>query len=157
MKKIVIIGIGNILLKDDGIGIHIINELNKLKDDKELKEIEFIDGGTSTLDMLKHFQENDIVIIIDALRSGLKPGTIYKLKPEDINDTILCDLSIHDVQIVDIVKLANIMGYNPKIIIFGIEPKNIGYGIEISEELLNKTYEFIVIIKKEISLFFNSV
>jgi len=130
-----IIGIGNILLKDDGIGIYTIKELEKYS---LPSNIELVDGGTSTLDMLKYFMDFKNIIIVDSLRGGNTPGTVYKLIPEDIKNYKKENLSIHDVQILDVIKIANLMGYNPRVTIYGIEPNDIRLGMEISDLLISK-------------------
>lgn len=148
MDKLLVIGIGNILLRDDGIGIHIINELQK---EKLKYDIDLIDGGTSTLDLLGYFVENDKIIIVDSLKGGHPPGTIYKITPEELGSYIKANSSLHDVQVLDIVKQANFMGYFPKVIIIGIEPEEIFYDMDLSETLNNEIPNIINIIKEEIN------
>lgn len=149
MKKIAIIGIGNILLKDDGVGVHTIKQL----ENEELPStIELVDGGTSTLDMLSYFLDFEKVIVIDCLRAGYEPGTIYRIRPEDITSFKKESLSIHDVQILDVVKMANMLGKYPKVVIFGIEPKEICFDLEMSNEMKTKMPEIIKHIKKELNI-----
>lgn len=148
MEKLSVIGIGNILLRDDGIGIHIINELQK---EKFKNNIDLIDGGTSTLDLLGYFVENDKIIIVDSLKGGHPPGTIYKITPEELGSYIKANSSLHDVQVLDIVKQANFMGHFPKVTIIGIEPEEIFYDMDLSETLNNEIPNIINIIKEEIN------
>lgn len=149
MKDTIILGIGNILLKDDGIGVHIVN---KLEEENLPSTIELVDGGTSTLDTLNYFLEYGQVIVIDSLRAGYEPGTIYKIKPEDIKNYKKENLSIHDVQILDVVKMANMLGKNPDVIIFGIEPEEINFDTEMTECMKSKIPEVINLIKKELKI-----
>ena len=120
MKDTVILGIGNVLLKDDGVGVYTIREL---ENEKLPSTIELVDGGTSTLDTLSYFLDYKKVIVVDCLKAGYEPGTIYKINPEDIKNYKSENLSIHDVQILDVVKIANMLGKFPKVVIFGIEPE----------------------------------
>lgn len=149
MRKTVILGIGNILLKDDGIGIHIVKQI---EDEKFPSTIEVVDGGTSTLDTLSYFLEYENVIVIDSLKAGYEPGTIYKIKPEEIKNYKRENLSIHDVQILDVVKLANMYGKHPDVTIFGIEPKEISFDTEMTECMKMKIPEVINLIKKELNI-----
>ncbi|HVP37397.1 MAG TPA: hydrogenase maturation protease, partial [Terriglobales bacterium] len=81
VKKILVVGIGNLLLTDEGVGVHVIQELSKLK----LPEgVELADIGTASFDLLTFMEGKDKVIIIDALVSDDKPGTLYHLSPEDL-------------------------------------------------------------------------
>lgn len=147
MKDIVVIGIGNILLKDDGVGVRTIEALER---ENLPTAVKLVDGGTSTLDMLGLFQEYRKVIVVDALKAGLAPGSIYKIKPEDIKNYRKENLSIHDVQILDVVKMANMMGSFPNVVIFGIEPEEITYSLEMSESIKNKIPEVVGHIKREL-------
>jgi len=149
VKDTIIIGIGNILLQDDGVGIRVIEQL-----ENEIlpSTIELVDGGTSTLDTLGFFLDYKKVIIVDCLKAGLEPGTIYKIRPEDIKDYKKENLSIHDVQILEVVKMANMMDKYPEVIIFGIEPEKISLNLEMTEIMISKIPEIICIIKKELQI-----
>lgn len=149
MKKYAVIGIGNILRKDDGVGVHVIKELEKQLDNSF---VELVDGGTSTLDMLGYFLDYEKVVVIDCLRAGYKPGTIYKIKPEEIKDYNKENLSIHDVQILDVVKIANMFGKYPQVMIFGVEPKEISFDLEISDTIKNKIPEVVNLVKLELNI-----
>ena len=149
MKDTVIIGIGNILLQDDGVGVHVIKQL---ENEKLPSTIELVDGGTSTLDTLGFFLDYKKVIVVDCLRAGLKPGTIYKIKPEDIKNYQKENLSIHDVQILDVVQMANMMNKYPEVVIFGIEPEKISLDLEMTEIMVSKIPEIIRNIKKELEI-----
>jgi len=149
MKDTVIIGIGNILLQDDGVGVHVITQL---ENEMLPSTIELVDGGTSTLDTLGYFLDYKKVIVVDCLRAGLEPGTIYKIKPEDIKTYQKENLSIHDVQILDVVKMANMMGQYPEVVIFGIEPQTIAVNLTMTDLMKAKIPELIAHIKKELLL-----
>lgn len=152
MKNTVVIGIGNILLKDDGVGVYVIEQL---ENENLPITIELVDGGTSTLDTLSYFLEYNKVIIVDCLKAGNKPGTIYKINPEDIKNYQKENLSIHDVQILDVVKMANMLGKFPEVVIFGIEPQVICLETELSENIKNKIPEIIKHIKAELNIYCN--
>jgi len=147
MKDTIIIGIGNILLQDDGVGVHVIE---RLENEKLPSTVELVDGGTSTLDTLGFFLDYKKVIVVDSLKAGLEPGTIYKIKPEDIKNYKKENLSIHDVQILDVVKMANMMDKYPEVVIFGIEPEKISLNLEMTETMISKIPEIIFNIKKEL-------
>lgn len=149
IKDTVIIGIGNILLQDDGVGVHVIKQL---ENEKLPSTIELVDGGTSTLDTLGFFLDYNKVIVVDCLRAGLEPGTIYKIKPEDIINYKKENLSIHDVQILDVVKMANMLNKYPEVVIFGIEPEKIAVDLEMTKIMVSKIPEIILNIKKELNI-----
>ena len=74
MKDVVVIGIGNILQRDDGMGVHVVKQL---ENEGLPSTIELVDGGTATLSLLSYFMKYKKIIIIDSLKGGLAPGTIY--------------------------------------------------------------------------------
>lgn len=152
MKTTTILGIGNLLLKDDGIGIHLIQELEKL-DYGRIYNVELVDGGTCILDLLDVFAKSERVIVLDSLKGGHDPGTIYKLTPEELGSYIKANTSLHDVQILDIVKDAKLLGYNPQVVIIGIEPAEIIYDLELSPVISEQIPRIIDVIKKEITIY----
>lgn len=130
MKKTAVLGIGNILLRDDGVGVRVVE---KLQAKGSLpKEVELVDGGTSTMDMLGFFLTNDYIIIVDSLAGGHPPGTIYRLTPEQLGTYANFDVSLHDVQILDLVKMAAMFGKTPEVTIIGIEPEEITESMDLS-------------------------
>ena len=158
-KKIVILGLGNILLKDEGIGVHIAQELGK----RSLpKNIEVIDGGTSSLDILLSAKNVGKLIIIDALRGGEKPGTIYRLCPKDLpcfsasgqNKSARAGnyVSVHQINLLEALTIAEEAGNAPQeTVIIGIEPKEIGWGLGVTSGIKQKTAKIINTVLKEVS------
>ncbi|QNB46779.1 hydrogenase maturation protease [Thermanaerosceptrum fracticalcis] len=132
MKKTAVLGIGNILLQDDGIGIRVVE---KLKEKGSLPYVDIVDGGTSTLDMLDLFLDNERVVIVDSLKGGYSPGTIYRLKPEQLGSYYSSEISLHDTQVLDLIRLAAMMGKYPEVIIIGVEPKEIKESLELTPEI----------------------
>jgi hydrogenase maturation protease len=149
MESVAVIGIGNILRQDDGMGVHVVRQLEQ-EDLPSTTQV--VDGGTSTLNLLGYFLDYPRIIIVDCLRGGFEPGTIYKLKPQDLTHHKEEHLSIHDVQILDVVKMANLMGAFPDVIIFGIEPEALAFDLEMSILMRKKIPEVIQYIKKELNL-----
>ena len=146
--RLAIIGVGNLLLKDEGIGVHIAHALQQIDIPHDIK---IIDGGTS-LDLPYYLKDVDRLIIIDAVKAGGKPGTIYRLHPGDLNIESEGTLSVHELGLEQSLKIMSLMGSEPKeIVIIGIEPKEIGWGTELSTELQQKIPEIVNIVLGEIS------
>ena len=147
--RIVIIGVGNLLLKDEGIGIHAVKALQ----DIDLPaDIQLIDGGTSP-DLIAYTRADDKIIIIDAARAGGEPGAIYRFKPEDLAEEKAALASSHEMGVLENLKLMTLSGNQPRdIIIIGIEPGEIDFGTELSPELEKKLPKIIEIVLKEIGL-----
>jgi hydrogenase maturation protease len=115
-EKILILGIGNYLLGDEGIGVHTINELQKT----ELPEnVDVIDGGTGGFHLLEYMREYKKIIMIDATLDNKTPGTVSVLKPRFSSD-FPKSLSAHDIGLKDLLDTAGLLGDNPEIILITI-------------------------------------
>ena len=135
--NIAILGIGNILLSDEGIGVHAIN---KLKDEYEFPEyVKLIDGGTMGLDLLPFFEGNDKVLIIDAVNFRKEPGTIDIIEGDKIPAFLTSKLSVHQIGLPDMLFAARLMGITPtEMCLIGMQPKSMESGTELSEEIKEK-------------------
>jgi hydrogenase maturation protease len=146
--SITVLGIGNLLLRDEGIGIHLVQ---RLADQVDAKTVNVIDGGT-TPDILSLVDSTvDKLIIVDAAVLGGKPGTIYRFHTGDLDSSSSAPVSLHELGIVDSLKLMNAFGTYPKeVTILGVEPKVIDYGLELSPELEEAMPRLMELIMKEI-------
>lgn len=153
-RKVAIMGVGNTLHKDEGVGIHVINALEKEKKRYEdLKDVELIDGGTAGLLLIKLIEDFDTVFIVDAALGGGKPGDIYVLSPEELAQSPESQhlFSSHDIDLTYTLKVGKELGVQTDIIIIGVEPKEYGtHGLNLSHELSNKIPEIIEVIVEEI-------
>jgi hydrogenase maturation protease len=131
--RITILGIGNLLLKDEGVGVHCIQ---RLADRVNAEEVNLVDGGT-TPDILSLVGTAiDKLIIVDAAVVGNEPGTIYRFSADDLASNAAQAVSLHELGVADNLKLMKVFGNCPRIVtIFGVEPKVIDYGMELSPEL----------------------
>jgi hydrogenase maturation protease len=145
--RTVVIGVGNLLMKDEGIGIHAVKALQEM----ELPDsVTIIDGGTSP-DVIACTRTGDKLIIVDAARAGGEPGAIYRFQPDDLEDSAGEVLSVHDLGVPHNLRLMLLTGSGPsKVVIIGIEPKEIDWGTELSSELESKIPEIIAVVLREI-------
>ncbi len=147
-KKIVIIGIGNLLLKDEGIGIHVINELEKYK---LPSNVEIYDGGTGGFKLIDLMHGAKRVIFIDAVETGKAPGTITTFKSEDVRSMYpKKKYSLHNTDLLEVIKMVELLEHPPEIEIMGIQPKTINYGTTLSRELTDSIHDIISTIYNEI-------
>ncbi len=147
--KIVVIGVGNLLLKDEGIGVHTIKALQEVNIPHEVK---VIDGGTSP-DLIAYSEAGDKLIIIDAAKAGGKPGTIYRFQPHDLSSEAEGVRSAHELGVEQSLKMMRLIGNEPKeIVIIGVEPKEIDWGTELSAELQQKIPQIIEVVLREIGV-----
>lgn len=149
MPRIVVIGVGNLLLQDEGVGIHAIRSLQEMNLPSDIK---LVDGGTSP-DLIAYTKAGDKMIIIDSAKTGGEPGTIYRFKPEDLVGGKGNLASAHEMGVVENLKLMELTGNKPKeTVIIGIEPTTIDWGTELSSELKEKLPNLIKVVLKEIGV-----
>lgn len=149
MKKVAVIGIGNILLGDDGVGVRVVEELRKRKLPENVK---IYDGATSGLRIINFLVDVDKGIIVDAVRGGKSPGNIYRFPIEEaLNKPSI--ISLHDIDFVFAYKVSrDVLGLTRDITIIGIEPERIERGLELSEKVKKAVPEAVKLILKELSL-----
>lgn len=146
--RIAVLGIGNLLLQDEGVGIHLVQ---RLADKVNLPGVKIIDGGTAP-DILS-LVDNDIdkLIIVDAAVAGGKPGTIYRFNTDDLESASVAPVSLHELGVVDSLKLMSLLGNRPQAVtILGIEPEVIDFGLELSPALEAKMPRIMELVLEEI-------
>lgn len=123
MRRVLILGIGNMLRGDDGLGVHIVRQMQE--SGIPLPEgVELLDGGTAGFDLLGLIDGFDKIVIVDALNADDRPGSIYRFTPEHAVSRG-ARFSLHEVGIMEVIRTLNIMDHNPEIEFVGIVPENI--------------------------------
>ena len=158
MKKIGVIGIGNPLRRDDGIGIVLLEKLIEIKDEFP-DGIAFIDGGTGGMNLLHLLVRFDVVVIIDAVNFDGNIGESKLFTTEDVySKKTQINISTHESDILKIIYLSRKLGENPdEIFIFGIQPKDTSYGQDFSSELQQKVEPLSVSLQNEITSIFSKM
>lgn len=131
-RPVLILGIGNILLSDEGAGIRAVEYL---RDNYTLPEdVETVDGGTVGIELLPFIEGRSLIIIADAVNTGHSHGTVTKI--EDLPAYFKHRTSPHQLGITDVLALASLSETTPpKTLLFGIEPKSLDTGIGLSPEV----------------------
>lgn len=140
--KTLILGVGNILQKDEGIGVRAVEILQErfgIRDD-----VRIIDGGTMGLDLLPFIEGYDKILIIDAVNTDGKPGTIIRIEGDAVPRFLSTKLSVHQIGLPDMLSAATMMGIMPEeVCLIGIQPETIETGIELSESIERKMEDII--------------
>jgi hydrogenase maturation protease len=126
-SAILIAGVGNLLLSDDGVGIHAVRELEK----SPLPGVTIVDLGTAVWHGLAFLESAGRVLIIDAARGGRPPGTVY-LFDEPGSGEISSLGSIHALGLREAARLLLAEGTAPPMTVLGVEPASLSYGMELS-------------------------
>lgn len=151
MKELLVLGVGNILMMDEGIGVHAVHEL--IKDKKRWPEdrLELIDGGTFTQDIFYLFTEFERILVLDIVKAGNPPGTIYRLEEQDLRQNQKQTLSLHDIDLLDSLTMAELAsGRKAALQVLGIEPEKIDWGMALTPTLEKKFPHYVALVKKEV-------
>lgn len=148
-KDIVVIGLGNLLLSDEGIGIHLIRRLSRQQD--KFPSVDFIDAGSAGMNLLHLIANRKKAIIIDCAKMGVKSGTMKRFTPDEVQSVKqLSQYSLHEADILRVINLSRQLGECPQKIVFsGIEPETLSPSQELSETLSAKIVSYAEDICKE--------
>jgi hydrogenase maturation protease len=145
--NVLILGIGNILLSDEGVGVKAVEELQNRYDCSDAVEI--VDGGTSGIELLPYFDDRSHILIIDAVRTGNKPGAIVRI--DDPPAFFQNKISPHQIGLADVLGIAIITDSMPKnVTLFGIEPKQLSTGLELSPEVAGNLSQLVDMVVDEL-------
>ena len=124
------LGIGNILLRDEGIGVRVVEAMEGM----ELPaDCEAVDGGTSGADLVDVVANRQKVIVVDAMRADEPPGTVFRMTLDDLITEAKDSVSIHEFGIVDTFTMAGHLGLMPQqVVVYGVQPGDISPGLELS-------------------------
>ena len=132
-RKILILGVGNLLLKDDGFGVHLVNAL---KENDFPENVTLLEAGTVSHQLIPLLHEVDHLIVIDVVEAGDVPGSLFRFSPEDIKFKTERKVSLHQISLIDVLHMAELTGRKPKTVIIGVQPKDTtSWSLELSDEL----------------------
>jgi hydrogenase maturation protease len=128
---ILVMGLGNVLLRDEGVGVR---ALERLVERYALpKEVQALDGGTMGLDLLPYVERASALLILDAVQTGQPPGSLVRLEGDEIPATLALKLSVHQVGFQELLAASLFRGTMPaRIVLWGIEPATIEWGLDLS-------------------------
>ena len=127
VNRILIAGVGNELLSDDGVGVHAVRELQK----DPIPGVEIIEIGTAILHGLRFLEDADRVLVIDAAQGGRAPGAVYLFEPADDAR----DRAVNSVHALGLREAAGFLMAGrpaPKFTVLGVEPESLDYGMNLS-------------------------
>jgi hydrogenase maturation protease len=121
--QITIMGVGNILYRDEGVGIRAIERIEELYDLPD--HIVPVDGGVLGVNLMGVISQADKLIVIDAVYNGGQPGDLHRLAGDQIPKRIVAKNSLHQVDMLEALTLVSAIDRHPETVIVGIEPQDI--------------------------------
>jgi len=146
---VVVIGVGNYILGDDGFGIHVIRKMMEMD---EFEDVRIVDAMTNSAMLLEAMDGEDRAIIVDAIDMGQKEGVVvFRFNPnrEDFPSDIM--LSLHDLHFRDVIMMARgVYNLPDEVVIVGVKPEKVEFSLELSDRCLSYVDQVIEVVKKEI-------
>ena len=147
-KKVLVLGIGNVLMTDEGLGVR---ALEAVRDGYRLPPgVRCVDGGTMGLALLDLIKEFPSVIVIDAVKSGSEPGTILTIRGKDIPASAGIRPSAHGLGVKEMMALAEFEGFQPDISVIGMEPKDVSPGLGLTPLVKKRLSALVEAVIKEL-------
>ena len=147
--NVLVLGLGNILLRDEGMGVRVVR---RLADNYRFPpQVTLLDGGTSGMELMGPIADCDCLILVDAVRNGSPPGTLMRFDGSELDPVFRTKLSPHQIALSDVLAALRLTGEHPeRVTLFGIEPGTVETGTEPTAAVAEKEGELIAIIVKEL-------
>ncbi len=130
---VLILGVGNILMRDEGVGVRVIEAMGERPIPPG---VELFDGATAGIDLLDALADRRKVIVIDAMDGHCEPGTVLRLCPEDLTPSPGQSVSLHEVGFLETLTIAGRLGAAPEeVVIYGVQPQVVECGLDLSPEI----------------------
>jgi hydrogenase maturation protease len=132
VKTTLVLGLGNILLGDEGVGAQVAQRLQALYHCPEGTRV--VDGGTLALDLLPDVEDTDRLVVIDAVDMGAAPGEVVRIVDENVPVFLSVKVSPHQMGLADILSAARLRGrYPEQLVLWGVQPGAIDTTLELSQ------------------------
>jgi hydrogenase maturation protease len=129
-RRIIVLGLGNLIRSDDGVGIHAVHQL--FRDRRIPENVELLDGGTLGLQLLPAIQEVTHLLVLDAINTGAAPGTIARFDISEI-EPLPGTPSVHQIGFADVLAALRLLEKFPQqMILLGVQPEQTGWGDKLS-------------------------
>ena len=132
-RDVLVLGIGNLLMGDDGVGVHVVQEL--IKDQALPAGVRVVDGGTLGLDLLPLVADAGALIVVDAVELRAEPGAVRVLRDGELDGALGGHLSVHQVGLSDLLAVGRLTdGLPAQVALVAIQPGAIDVGVELTPE-----------------------
>lgn len=118
MPRITVLGVGNTLMGDDGVGVAVVRELvSRLA----RSGVNVVVGETAGMGLIRHFRESDVVIVVDAVATEAEAGSIFRFRADEAGIVHLRSNNIHGMGVPHLISNARLAGADPEVIVFGVQ------------------------------------
>ncbi len=153
--ELLVVGVGNEMMRDEGVGMAVARELQGRELGARVRVLEL---GTRGFDLICEMEGVARVIVIDAVRAGGEPGSIYQFAPEQARSTndaggtevppLRRTSSLHGLDLLDVIELAAVTGIRPEVTIVGVEPEEVAPGQGLSPTVGRRVGELVEMVER---------
>jgi hydrogenase maturation protease len=134
---VVVLGMGNLLRRDEGVGIRALQRLEELY--VLPPTVRLVDGGTLGLELLSYLEDTERALVLDATLSDEGPGTLVQISGDDVPAYFGMRTSPHEIALPDLLAVARLRGVaSPELVLVGIHPASIELGWELSDTVAGR-------------------
>ena len=147
--QITILGVGNILLSDEGVGVRVVEQLDRRYEFPD--NVQVLDGGVLGVRLMGVIGNTDVLIVVDAVTNQQAPGTVYRLADDQVPRRVLAKQSMHQLDLPEVLALCSAIDKNPHTIVIGVEPEDITtLGVELTPTIAVKLDELVAMVLLEL-------
>lgn len=140
--RAVVLGIGNTILSDEGVGVRAAEALLERYDPPA--NVVVVDGGTAGMELLEPLSNLDLLVVLDAVKGGKPAGSVVKLSGQEVPVFFRARLSPHQISICDVLASLEFIGDKPKdMVLIGVEPESLELGLELTPKVAARLPEMV--------------
>jgi hydrogenase maturation protease len=148
-NHIMILGVGNILFTDEGVGVRAAERLSEVYEFPE--NVSVVDGGTLGINLLGTISEADHLIVVDAVKNGGQAGSLYRLEGEAVPKRILAKNSLHQIDLLEALTFCQALDKVPETVIVGVEPQDINtVSLELTPLIQERLVDLVQMVLEEL-------
>jgi hydrogenase maturation protease len=149
-RKILILGVGNILYADEGVGVRAVERLIEAYEFSD--NVTLMDGGNLGMRLMQPLMDSDYCIVLDAVLGGDQPGSIYRFTGDDLRKSLAFKDSMHQSDLVDTLIYCELVGKRPETVVIGMEPYDFkNMSIELTDIVADRLPAMLDIALKELA------
>ncbi|MDZ4042382.1 MAG: HyaD/HybD family hydrogenase maturation endopeptidase [Eubacteriales bacterium] len=147
--RIIVLGLGNILMQDDGFGVRVIEALREVP---LPEKVELVDAGTGIYSLMYDLEGADHIVVVDAVQGGAEPGAVYRIPGEELGSFYQGAASSHEIRFPEVMAMFKQQGYHPQAVVYGVEPAALDLGMELTASVAAALPRVVDLVQDEIRL-----
>jgi hydrogenase maturation protease len=148
-NAIVVLGVGNLLRSDEGVGVHAARLLERTALPAGVK---IVDAGVAVADALSGYRSIGKLVVVDAVDAKAQPGSVFRFRPRDVERRHALLRSLHELDLFDALDMAERGGCTVgEVIVVGVQPKTTDWGLELSSEVQNRLPDVVNLVVSELA------